>query len=30
MHLIEAVPRHANGKPDYRTAKATALELTES
>ncbi len=26
--LIDEVPRHANGKPDYRAAKARALELT--
>jgi acyl-CoA synthetase (AMP-forming)/AMP-acid ligase II len=26
--LVDEVPRHANGKPDYRTAKARALELT--
>ena len=27
MFVVETIPRHANGKPDYRRAKAMALEM---
>ncbi len=30
MFVVETIPRHANGKPDYRRAKALALDLAES
>ncbi len=27
MFIVESIPRHANGKPDYRKAKAMAVEM---
>ena len=27
MFVVEAIPRHANGKPDYRKAKAIAVQM---
>ena len=30
MHFVDTVKRHPSGKPDYRWAKATAIEMAES